>query len=568
MAKYDFRVFRSSTRVIASRPVGVPAQATWAERGWLGGILLLTALVYLRSLHNGFVLDDTDQIVRNHALAGWSFLWRGFVENFHWFQTPFRAPGGYYRPLQGVVLGLGYHLFGTRPMLWHVPPIIFHLLATVAAFRIARTLLRSRNAALLATAGFALAPIQVGTVGFVSAHESLAAVLLLWSFALAINAERWSAWTTSALFYCAALLSFEGAIVLPALIVLYRFCLITGDGVQSARIVFSRRSHTVIGAALLFVMLTLLYLALRIWVLHAFGYDEPSNVSTATVLMTVPAAIVEYLRLLVWPFSAGPVHPLDFVATLATPEFYSPLALLLLLTASTGLAVCRSMRPGFYVFCIAWIAVSLAPALLVLAGPMPPFMIQDRYLYVPALGWFLLIAGALDEIIASRPASRNIVVIAAAVCGCAFVITTWRVQGYWKDDVAFYSRCLELAPNNPTYHSGLAWGLLYQENLQAAEYEFAVINRLTPGDMVNLYNLGVVHARMGRCDEAMREIATSITALPTPPAQAYIWLTKMHQLRGKTTKRDSGWCRPANSPEGRRLQRSSARHAALIGKLT
>src|SRR5208283_5556467 len=96
----------------------------------LDGVLLLTMLVYLRCLGNGFVFDDHEMIVINRYLGQWSFLWKSLVNDSWWFRDPLHLPqSSYYRPLQDIWLGIHYQLFGLVPGGWHATMIALHLAA-------------------------------------------------------------------------------------------------------------------------------------------------------------------------------------------------------------------------------------------------------------------------------------------------------------------------------------------------------------------------------------------------------------------------------------------------------
>jgi len=133
--------------------------------------------------------------------------------------------------------------------------------------------------------------------------------------------------------------------------------------------------------------------------------------------------------------------------------------------------------------------------------------------------------------------------------GVACVLSLWHVQGYWKDGVAFYSRAVELAPDDALFHKGLAWGFFDRGELNGAEREYTAVCRLDPGDAVAAYNLGSVHARMGREREAVRETAAALVRLP--PLGAYIWLAEMYGRFGQESDRDAALTRAATLPGGR-----------------
>jgi len=366
---------------------------------------------------------------------------------------------------------------------------------------------------------------------------------MLWSFATALDRKKPGRLTVSVLAYTAALFTQEGAIFLPLLVAVHEFvCGPNADGKSAQRL------RAALASAVPFLPTMLLYLGARLWVMGP-TIRSVSSTTPGEVLMTLPAAAATYLSLLAWPFAAGPVHPLAFVTTLGSPHFYIPALFLALLAAVGVFAIVRTPHRRLYGFCIVWIGLTLAPS-LILSARVWEFMIQDRYLYIPLFGWSLLISSV--PMAAARTAHRRRLLAAVGIAyGAACIVSLWHVQGYWKDDVAFYSRCLKLAPEYALYHKGLAWGFFDRGEINGAEREFRTVCRLDPGDAAAAYNLGSVHARMGRDQEAVRETAAALVRLPDPPLGAYIWLAEMYDRFGQESDRDAALSRAATLPGGR-----------------
>jgi hypothetical protein len=275
----------------------VNVQNTERDGLLIAGLVLLAILVYLPSFSNTFVLDDPSHILNNPAIEKWSFLWKGFVHEFHWFRGGEGVrEGGNYRPLHAVVLGLSYHLFGRRPTGWHAELILFHALAVVAAFKSARVISSDRTVGAVTAAAFALMPIQVGAVAYCSAVQPLAGALLLCSFAAFVSRKGPKGLAVSVITYVAALLIYEGAIVLPVLIAAHGF--LRTEARKAERIpgalISAQRVRAALVSAVPFIPPTLLYLGVRLWVLGQ-TVGSVSAMTPAEVLTTLPAAISTYI---------------------------------------------------------------------------------------------------------------------------------------------------------------------------------------------------------------------------------------------------------------------------------
>jgi len=528
----------------------------------LAGVLLATLVVYLRCLSNGFVFDDHEMIVANRFIGDWSFFWKSIVNDSWWFRDPLHLPqSSYYRPLQDIWLGLNYQIFGLQPAGWHATMVLLHLLAVVLVFKVASILTGNRLSGLLAALLFGLFPAHAEAVVWPAAiPEPMAALFELAAFYFFIRRAGAPAsniaWAL--ILFAAALLSHESAIAFPGLIAVYvltfgdAVSIPTAKGTASGPSVFASRLRNAAVRTAPFVAVTLGYLALRLWVLGFINRPNPeSHASIAQVLMTIPAVLANYLILLVLPWMAGPSHRVDFVRSMGSPDFYLPLAALGLLSAALILLLKHSSRRRLYIFCAAWTIIGLVPVMN-LGGLFHEALVQDRYLYLPSIGLCVALADLAVGFAYGGVARRTPVAIAAAALALTYGVILWDTQHFWHDEVTLFSRCVELYPDSAIYHNRL--GMAYQErgNLVAAERQLAISLKLAPDDGATLYDLGLVHNRLGRNDEAAKEMARALTLLPNAPPDAYVSLARLYDAIGQERESEAAFKRAEAMPGGMR----------------
>jgi len=515
-----------------------PALRRWnlnqTQTAMLAGVLLLTLLVYLRCLADGFVYDDHMEIVRNRYLGQWQFLWKSFIHDIWWFRAPARLPqSSYYRPLQNVWLSLNFHLVGRNPVGWHAMKILLHLCAVLLGFRLAQLLTGSAEAALLSALLFGVMPSHVESVVWISAiPEPLTAVL---EFSALIcfmqrTRTRWRNMTLSLLFFAFAAFVHESAVVFPVLITAYVFLFETGEETADSSpseerpVSAGTRLATALRSSAPFFAVSALYLAARALALGAgatFGLSHTkttvdvdlvkrtivphrvlSNRLASFLLTTLPAVLCEYLAVLLVPWLAGPAHPVDFVTTAGLANFYLPLGALAMATVAGFLAFRKSPRCRLYLFCACWWLVTLAPALSLNQVVSP---VQDRYQYVPSFAFCLLVADLATRFAQIGIFSRRAVAAAATTVALLYVAIVWRAEPIWHDDVAMFGRCVEMFPDSPHYRQALSEALKEQGDLQGAARQLAEAVRLEPNSPVAHYALGQLYERMGRTADAARE---------------------------------------------------------------
>ena len=360
----------------------------------LGGVLLFTALVYLRSLGDGFVSDDDTLVLGNPYIGQWSFLWKSLFRGEYWFADRVRDLARY-RPLLLAWTGLNYHLFGFNPVGWHATMVAVHLVAVWLVFKVAVRLTGDGRGALLAALLFGLLPVHAEVVSWVSGFGLvMSAAFALAAFYVFIGRAESRNWLAAMGLYALALLSHETAATLPALIGCYVFLLEQRATDESGPERMGARIRSALLCMLPFVLEVFLYLVVRARAL-GFVLTNPnipvSNVTVAQVLMTVPRVFVEYLAVLAIPWMAGPSHRVLIVTSPASPHFYLSVAALLMLVGGSFVLLRNHPRRRLYLFCLAWMALALAPAMDLFAF-LEDQIVHDGYAYLASAGGCVLVA--------------------------------------------------------------------------------------------------------------------------------------------------------------------------------
>jgi tetratricopeptide (TPR) repeat protein len=514
-----------------------------AQSAMLVGVLLVTALVYLRCLGNGFVYDDYPAIVQNPSIAHWSFFWKYATRDVWWFRQPDQSPqSAYYRPLQNIWLALNYHLFGLNPVGWHAMKILLHLVVVLLSFRLAQLLTRSAFAGLLAALLFAVLPAHAEAVVWAEAiPEPLSAAFELAALCLFIRhtGRRWHL-ACPLLLAAGAMLSHESAVVLPLLIAAYVFLLETQGsardvpaGPEEVPSLLNR-----VGRALAwstpFFGIALLYIGLRAVVLGPglLGWSAPKVKAApmvlngilvfppsktahpfAEVLMSIPEVLICYLQSLVVPWLVGPAHDVKFVIAPDARNFFLPSAILVVLAALGYFTFRKSPRGRLYLFCAAWWVISLLPTLNL---DHIVALVQDRYEYLASFGLCVL-AGDWAVQTAQWSAVRNRLILATATALIAVEIgVLWRAEGVWHDNVALFSRSVEMFPDSSLYHRALAQALMDQGDLDGAVRHLVIAARLAPNDTPIHLALGLLYMRLRRDGAAAAEMEAYYGNSPKP----------------------------------------------------
>lgn len=463
--------------------------------------LLVPLILYVGSLANDFLIDDEIIITSNTRLAPGQTPWEIFrrPEQFADFTLP------YYRPLTNLSYWLDDQLWGRRPVGFHLTNWVLHSAGTLLTFEFAWRLTRDPTLGLLTGLLFAAHPIHTESVDLVQGRTDLLATLFTLLSLLALRGcvraagpgSALAAGTASLLGLIGALLSKETGIVWPLLAT--GFLWADPEGVRGR----SRRWGVILAGG---VAVIAGYLAVRRMVIGGILGADLGSLTTPRVGL-LPVTLAIYARLLVWPFS------FSFIRTVPAPQTWSePRVLGAALLAAAMLAglivLARRNRPA--ALGMGWALVSLLPVLNLFA--IPGFVVAERYLYLPSVGFALLAAALCRRALLAWPvrAVRVPLVAALAVLLIAFAATIQVRTTEWGDPVALYEAMTARAPASFFVQSNL--GLQYLKRGRANDAVDALrrARDLEPDNPVAWNNLGVALAGSGRLEEARQAYERAI----------------------------------------------------------
>jgi protein O-mannosyl-transferase len=456
-------------------------------RGVIELLLAASAFIaYSGTLLFGFVYDDRFQIVGNRSLTSWSNVPSYFTHSVWYLIDPHLAPN-YYRPIFLIWLKLCYSIFELSPSGWHLTSVALHMLATVQMFWLAQRLLKQRTAAALAALFFALHPIHVESVAWISGATDLLMFVTMVGTVLAFL--RWQqtrsviVYSGALIFATLALLSKEPAIVLPILLVASAWAALP----EQQRLPKSDRL-----ALVPFFALSVVYLALRQHILAGFSHNAAGG-SVSEMLLSWPAVIVFYLRQLSFPIRLSLFHDLTFTHSASSRQFLFSTVILVVVVLAVVMAVriSRERRPA--IAALIWLTVPLTPVLYLRVYSQGE-LVHDRYTYVASAGFVMLLILIGRSLIGTpQPRRSSRAAIAVTTVTLLFASLTIYNQTYWANELLLFTHAVKIAPNN--FAANLNLGSVYEhrgdiESLNIARGLFLKLATANPNDAAANYNLG------------------------------------------------------------------------------
>ncbi len=481
------------------------------HRRLAGAVLFLTTyVVFCGTLSNLLVHDDIPQILENPYLRNKGLWTRIFTGSVWSFRGPAQRDN-MYRPLQFMVYWLLYRIKGPNPAIFHLAMLLFYAAVVWLVFRLACELAPNTLVAFVGALLWALHPLHVETVAWISALPDMgAAFFYLLAFLLFLRAERsvdgsLYRYAVAALAFFPALFFKEMALTFPLLILVYWFFFPGKSSWKSKVLEWA-----------MFVAPVVFYLMARISVLSRFS--EAPNLFTPTWRMAGVAfgLIGQHAKLFFWPRYLSLFRTFDLATSL-----HSPWPVLAFVTLIAALFLRR--RAPMFGFLIVWWAVTLLPCLDVRQVNLP---VADRFSFLPTVGPCLALAWfAVDWLPRRWPRKQTAPALAAVL---AIVMVLWTVQDVrsvarWHDNVSLWDQAYLASPKSALAH--MLRGVTLQQrdgklDAAAEEYRLAIKLNLAsekplPGVTADCYMmLGQVANIQGRMQEAIDDYYQALRVVP------------------------------------------------------
>lgn len=440
-----------------------------AKQNLLFGLVVaaIAFLTYANSLGNGFVWDDDVVILANPALKGSALaLFSGIDTGRATELTP------YYRPLTLLSFLVEERVHGFTPFLVRLFNVLLHAVNSFLVYRVARSLFARNYPALLAGLLFAIHPLNSEGVDFNAGGRNtmLACGFVLAAYLLhrnAVTRERLASAVAGAVLVMAGLFSKESAVaLLPFIGVLEIPALRTPHG-------GSRRKAVI--RLLPYAVVAIIYVVLRSQALASAGVTVDVFSGLGTRLLQNIYIIPRYMGTILWP-------------PLQSAKYFIPddLHLLALPLATAWLCIGVMLwwlftrgRTSVTLFGVGWFVAFWLPVSGIV--PIPSAPMADRYLYLPAIGIWLVVADQVVRALRDRRAVHRYAVSAIIVVLLVFAQYTVRRNLVWKSDISLFSRIVVQYPDRAFGHHNLGCAYLDKEkNLGKAEQEFAQALALNP----------------------------------------------------------------------------------------
>ena len=507
----------------------------------LASVLLavITLVIFLPVARNDFVnYDDTEYVSANPHVQGlrwsnvvWAFT-TGHSSNWH--------------PLTWLSHMVDWQLFGSRPAAHHLVNVGFHIANTILLFLFLRRITDAHWRSAFVAALFAWHPLHVESVAWASERKDVLSALF---FLLTLMAYRCfshdsgsrepapspvgatAANDQSLLTTCyvasgsaparrcygVALVCFALGLMSKPMLVTVPFVLLLLDFWPLRRLSLPIAPVRLGGLLLEKAPFFALSLASCIvtFLVQRKGGAVSTSISLGARLANAVVAYVRYLGDCFWPRRLSVLYPHPG----HWPAWEVAAAATVLLTISVLVVVSWRKRPYLVVgWC--WFLGMLVPTIgLIQVGVQS---MADRYMYLPSIGVFLMVAWGIRELLRQRESlgetgaaeATGPLAAGAGVVLFACAILSMKQIGYWKDSETLFRHAVEVTRSNYLAYNNLGFYLSGKGQTAAAMENYVKALEINPAYEDAHNNIGFALAGRKQYAEAIAHYQAALRIKP------------------------------------------------------
>jgi len=464
---------------------------------WLILILLVTIFSFSGTLNNAFINLDDQMYVFNNTLIQ-ELNTEGVRKIFT------SSINRMYNPLTILSFALEYYFFGPDPFIYHLVNLLLHLGVVVLIFLFALQIGISVVAAGLAALLFAIHPMHVESVAWVSERKDVLYALFYllsmkcyWRY-LEVHSRR--SFIFSVFWGMLSVLAKPMALSLPLIF----FVLDWYKGRKwNARVIFEKIPH-------------FLYVIPITWLTYVQWIRNPiENIFKAA--LTWVWSFVFYVKQFIYPLDVNPFYQLPQPVSLTHRSYQ----ISLLLFAAFALLLILGKRNRLFIF--AWVFYFVSIFFLLRFDDVSYFgnfsFVADRFMYLPSLGFCLFFGDFFYK--ALRAIQVKSFFVYRVWCGfiaalfCLLSYGTFHQVNVWENSVQLWDKVIQRNPRLALAYSNRCDAYLAQKNYALAMRDCNQALELDSDTNFKAYhNRAHIYNIFGQYDLALKDFSDAIVIKP------------------------------------------------------
>jgi tetratricopeptide (TPR) repeat protein len=460
-----------------------------------GAVLLIavTLLVYAPIRNHEFLgLDDHQYVTENISIQQGLSL-----DSLSWAMTAFKE--GVWNPLTWLSFMLDYQLFGLDPAGYYLTNLFLHLASVVLLFVVLHQLTGALWRSVLVAALFALHPLNVESVAWVTERKNVLSTLFgfltMGAYVGYVRKPGWKRYFLMMGFLSLGLMAKQMLVTLPCVLLLLDYWPLGRLG-ETGKEFRERLPGLVLEKLPLMIPVVVASVLTLVAAQSVGGVSTLESVPLGSRVSNAILSYVLYLKKMVLPTDLAVFYPHPG-ALLGMGSLV--LATLILVGISWG--VWWRRESGYLVVGWMWYLGTLFPVSgLVQVGGQA---MADRHTYVPLIGVFIMLVWGSAQL-ADHLLLGKLWRLGTGLC----VVTTLAVLtqihlSYWRNTTTLFERTLQVTSDNYLAYNVLGTELTVEKEFEDAVELFQEALQINPEFSLAHHNLAMALQELGRVDEAI-----------------------------------------------------------------
>jgi Flp pilus assembly protein TadD len=482
-------------------------------------LIVATLAVYGQVVRHDFVgFDDDDYVYENQYVRN-GVNWEGVV----WAFTTMKESN--WHPLTWLSHMLDCQFFGLNAGYHHLTNVLLHLLNSLLLYMILRGMTGAVWRSGMVAALFALHPLHVESVAWVSERKDVLSTLFfmltLWAYERYAVHPSWLRYGRVFVLLALGLMAKPMLVTLPFVLFLLDYWPLgrfqsrseaEWRGLKGTPL-RENGSREVSIHRLIVEKVPLLALVAASSVVTYVAQQRGGSMSSTDIvplIIRIANALVAYFAYIgnmLWPSRLAVFYP--YRDTLPTAQW---MGAALALGFVSVFIVWAGQRRRYLTTGWLWYLGTLIPVIgLVQVGQQS---MADRYTYVPLIGLFIIAAWGMADLAAAWQRGRIALVTSAGMVIFGCMVASGLQVAHWKNGVLLFEYALRVTRPNALVHDHLGIALMGQGKLDEAIPHFKEALRINPQDAYAHGNLGIALMEQDKLDEALPHAKEAIRINP------------------------------------------------------
>ena len=411
-----------------------------------------------------------------------------------------------WHPLTWLSLILDYNLYGAKAGGYHFTNLIFHIVNTLLLFfllnKMTGTLYRSAFAAAL----FALHPLHVESVVWVSERKDVLSaffwLLTMWAYVLYIKVPDWKKYLLVIFFFILGLMAKPMLVTLPFVLLLMDYWPLgrmrLGQTISANDLNTGKKTISFLIVEKMPLFLLAFFSCIITYIAQNASNAVVSfqNISLISRIFNAVNSYVGYLEKTFWFQNLEVFYP--YPGKFSSLEIVSSA---LLVSSLTALAIILIKKTPYVAVGWFWFLGTLVPVIgIIQIGSQA---MADRYTYIPLIGIFIGLSWGMKQILRNIKYMKTIATFAAVVFLSTIMYSTYHQVSIWKNTISLFEHVLEFDQKNYGAYNIAGVAIAESGDNKKALHYYHIASKINPKYSPAYINAGNVLQKEGKLDEAM-----------------------------------------------------------------